>query len=153
MCLLGVFQVLCFELMDGLQVVFLIDQDGNIVGMFVLMCGVDIEQCVFQVLFDCYGKFVQEGKVLFKFKFGKMVDLFCVCWVGYQIIIMMYVIFEELQNGMVEFFWVLCVGVVMDQMCVEVDLNVFKLVFVFGVVVLVFFVMVKFFVGKLVFKQ
>lgn len=109
------------ELMDGPQAVLLIDQDGNIAGMFVPTRGVDTEQRVFQALSDRYGKPAQEGKAPLKLKSGKTVDSLRARWAGHQTIITMYAIPEEPQNGTVEFLWSPRAGAVMDQMRAEVD--------------------------------
>jgi len=120
---LGVPQALRPELMDGPQAVLLIDQDGNIAGMFVPTRGVDTEQRVFQALSDRYGKPAQEGKAPLKLKSGKTVDSLRARWAGHQTIITMYAIPEEPQNGTVEFLWAPRAGAVMDQMRAEVDPN------------------------------
>ena len=109
------------ELMDGPQAVLLIDQDGNIAGMFVPTRGVDTEQRVFQALSDRYGKPAQEGKAPLKLKSGKTVDSLRARWAGHQTIITMYAIPEEPQNGTVEVLWSPRAGAVMDQMRAEVD--------------------------------
>jgi hypothetical protein len=103
--------------------VLLIDQDGNIAGMFVPTRGVDTEQRVFQALSDRYGKPAQEGKAPLKLKSGKTVDSLRARWAGQQTIITMYAIPEEPQNGTVEFLWAPRAGAVMDQMRAEVDPN------------------------------
>ncbi|WP_199031691.1 hypothetical protein [Ralstonia sp. ASV6] len=109
------------ELMDGPQAVLLIDQDGNIAGMFVPTRGVDTEQRIFQALSDRYGKPAQEGKAPLKLKSGKTVDSLRARWAGHQTIVTMYAIPEEPQNGTVEFLWAPRAGAVMDQMRAEVD--------------------------------
>lgn len=118
---LGVPQAKRPELMDGPQAVLLIDQDGNIAGMFVPTRGVDTEQRVFQALSDRYGKPAQEGKAPLKLKSGKTVDSLRARWAGPQTIITMYAIPEEPQNGTVEFLWAPRASTVMDQMRAEVD--------------------------------
>jgi len=109
------------ELMDGPQAVLLIDQDGNIAGMFVPTRGVETEQRVFQALSDRYGKPAQEGKAPLKLKSGKTVDSLRARWAGHQTVVTMYAIPEEPQNGTVEFLWAPRAGAVMDQMRAEVD--------------------------------